>query len=263
MMSIQARLSARAAAAVAAVDAGLPRIMLFWVIGASLLCGLRGAFPAMPVPGMAAKLLALAPYALVVAAPVASLMLALGWFREGARFAQPRFRLARYGRWRQIGAVEASALPLYGATGLMASLLIGMLLNVPVRTIEFLAAVPALAPGGPGWFQALFALMLADLVIFSSLYTIAFAAALRHVPLFPRLLVAIWGLDLMMQLLIAKIMAGMADLPPPVGHALGELLEGNVKKVLISAALWSPYLLLSARVNLTYRHRIPSRGRLL
>jgi hypothetical protein len=261
-MDIRARLSARAAAAVAAVDAGLPRIMLFWVIGASFLCGLRGAFPMSPAPGLAEKAFALAPYALVVAAPVASLMLALGWFRKAEHFSQPQFRLVRYGRWREIGAAEASALPLYGATGLMASLLIGMLLNVPVRTIEFLAAVPPLAPGGPNWFQALFALMLADLVIFSSLYVIAFAAALRHVPLFPRLLVAIWGLDLLMQLVIARIMGGMAGLPPQVGHALGELLEGNVKKVLISAALWSPYLLLSRRVNLTYRHRVPLRDSL-
>jgi hypothetical protein len=91
---------------------------------------------------------------------------------------------------------------------------------------------------------------------------IAFAAALRHVPLFPRLLVAIWGLDLLMQIIVAKVMAGMAGLPPQVGHALGELLEGNVKKVLISAALWSPYLLLSRRVNLTYRCRVPSKDSL-
>jgi hypothetical protein len=54
----------------------------------------------------------------------------------------------------------------------------------------------------------------------------------------------------------------MAGLPPQVGHALGELLEGNVKKVLISAALWSPYLLLSRRVNLTYRCRVPSKDSL-
>jgi hypothetical protein len=40
--------------------------------------------------------------------------------------------------------------------------------------------------------------------------------------------------------------------------ALHSMLEGNVKKVLISMALWLPYLLLSTRVNVTYRHRIPA-----
>jgi hypothetical protein len=48
--------------------------------------------------------------------------------------------------------------------------------------------------------------------LFGSLYTIAFVAALRKVPLFPRLL----------------------------------------------AAIWLPYLLLSRRVNVTYRSRIPA-----
>jgi hypothetical protein len=31
-----------------------------------------------------------------------------------------------------------------------------------------------------------------------------------------------------------------------------------VKKVLISVALWLPYLLMSTRVNVTYRSRIPA-----
>jgi hypothetical protein len=43
-----------------------------------------------------------------------------------------------------------------------------------------------------------------------------------------------------------------------VAAALTALLTGNVKKVLISIAVWLPYLLLSARVNVTYRHRVPA-----
>ena len=85
-----------------------------------------------------------------------------------------------------------------------------------------------------------------------------FVAALRHVPLFPRLLAAIWGMDILMQTLIARAMGSIADLPPAVAVALHELLEGNLKKVLISMALWTPYLLLSRRVNLTYRSRVPA-----
>ena len=38
--------------------------------------------------------------------------------------------------------------------------------------------------------------------------------------------------------------------------ALTTMLTGNVKKTLISVALWLPYLLLSTRVNVTYRHRV-------
>jgi hypothetical protein len=36
------------------------------------------------------------------------------------------------------------------------------------------------------------------------------------------------------------------------------MLEGNLKKVLISVAIWLPCLLLSRRVNLTYRWRVPA-----
>jgi hypothetical protein len=43
-----------------------------------------------------------------------------------------------------------------------------------------------------------------------------------------------------------------------VAGALHHLLYGNVEKVLISVAIWLPYLLLSRRVNVTYRSRIPA-----
>lgn len=69
----------------------------------------------------------------------------------------------------------------------------------------------------------------------------------------PRLLVAIWAIDLVMQLSIAQAVAASGDLPRPVATNLGTMLDGNVRKVLISAALWSPYLLLSRRVNVTFR----------
>ena len=44
--------------------------------------------------------------------------------------------------------------------------------------------------------------------------------------------------------------------PEKVAHALQGLLTGNVWKVLISIAIWLPYLLLSKRVNVTFRHRV-------
>jgi hypothetical protein len=97
-----------------------------------------------------------------------------------------------------------------------------------------------------------------DVVLFGSLYMIAFAAALRRAPIFPRLLLAIWFGDLAMQIGTAQLVTAAGPLPSGVSDALHSLLSGNVKKTLISMALWLPYLLLSTRVNVTYRHRIPA-----
>jgi hypothetical protein len=118
--------------------------------------------------------------------------------------------------------------------------------------------MPALAGPVPSWLATLHMMMTLDVVLFSSLYTIAFVAALRRVPLFPRLLGAIWVCDILMQVVTAQVIAGTPGLPQPIAAALHSLLDGNVKKVLISASLWLPYLLLSRRVNVTYRHREPA-----
>ena len=61
---------------------------------------------------------------------------------------------------------------------------------------------------------------------------------------------------LAMQLGIAQAVTSTGDLPGPVGEALRTVLDGNVKKVLISIVLWLPYLLMSRRVNVTFRHRV-------
>ena len=96
------------------------------------------------------------------------------------------------------------------------------------------------------------------MVLFGSLYMVAFVAALRRVPLFPRLLVAIWIGDLAMQLVTAQDGHRCERASAGGCEALHDLLEGNVKKVLISMALWLPYLFLSTRVNVTYRRRVPA-----
>ena len=80
--------------------------------------------------------------------------------------------------------------------------------------------------------------------------------ALRSVPWFPRFLLLVWGVDVTAQIGIAHFVGSAPNLPVPVGDAMGDLLSGNLKKVAISAAIWLPYLLLSERVNLTYRSRI-------
>jgi hypothetical protein len=140
----------------------------------------------------------------------------------------------------------------------MVSLLVGTLLNVPVRAAEYLVAMPPVAGTVPSWLSSLHLAMTFDVVLFTSLYAIAFVAALRKVPLFPRLLAAIWIADITMQLMIATLVANAGNVPVPVADALQGLLTGNIQKVLISVVIWLPYLLLSRRVNVTYRSRVPA-----
>jgi hypothetical protein len=247
------RFHAKAAAVRIQLENRLDRIILAWLSLAGLACAARIAFSPLKEP---LGLQIVAPYLLLVCAPAASLLLALRWFADGDDQAQPQFRLARIGNWRAVDRSVARRHSLYGAGGIMVSLLVGMLINVPVRALEYLGAMPAVSGQVPAWLSVLHTMMTLDVVLMTSLYSIAFVAALRHVPLFPRLLVAIWGLDLAFQLATAQMVAGTPGLPPAVATALHGLLEGNVKKVLISMALWLPYLLLSRRVNVTYRSRL-------
>jgi hypothetical protein len=253
---LKQRMEARSTALLFALDNRLDRILQWWLLIAGAASALRIVASAHQLPPNPSS--ALASYLLLVIAPFASTLLALRWFRDAGSHAQPTTRLARFGAWRALRRGEAQRHPLYGANGVMVSLLVGMMLNVPVRAIEYLVAIPPLPDAAPRWFATLHFAMTFDVVLFGCLYMIAFVAALRRVPLFPRLLVAIWLSDLAMQLFTASLVSSSDDLPAKVGSALHAMLEGNVKKTLISMALWLPYLLLSTRVNVTYRHRIPA-----
>ncbi len=246
---------AKSAALLLTLESRLDRIMQGWLLIAGLAIAVRiSTSPAHGPIGVQG----LFPYLLLIFAPFASMVLALRWFADGDRLAQPTTRLAVVGRWRTVSATEARRHGLYGTSGIMVSLLVGMLLNVPVRAAEYLAAMPAISGTIPPWLSTLHTLMTLDVVLLSSLYTIAFVAALRRVPLFPRLLAAIWLVDVAMQLMIARFTVAQGDLPPSVAGALHTLLDGNVTKVMISVGLWLPYLLMSTRVNVTYRSRVPA-----
>jgi len=249
------RMQAKSAALLLSLENRLNHIMFGWLALAGLASMVRVATSPLKGPIAVGELL---PYVLLVLAPFASMVLALRWFADGDRMEQPVTRLARAGKWQNVTRFEAQRHPLYGTSGIMVSLLVGMLLNVPVRAAEYLAAMPALSGPAPRWLESLHFAMTLDVVLFTSLYVVAFVAALRKVPLFPRLLVAIWISDITMQIFTAKLVTSAGGLPGPVASALQHLLEGNAKKVLISVGLWLPYLLLSARVNVTYRHRIPA-----
>jgi len=250
------KMKSRSTALLLVLDRRLDRILQGWLLIAGLIAAARIALT--PQTGPIAGMSTVASYLLIVVAPFASTMLALQWFRDGHLQPQPSTRLALLGRWRTVARSEAEQHQLYGSSGIMASLLLGMMLNVPVRAAEYFAAMPPIGAAAPGWLSALHLAMTLDAVLFGSLYMIAFVAALRRVPLFPRLLLAIWIGDLSMQLITAYLVTRNGDLPPNVAFALQSLLQGNVKKVLISAGLWLPYLLLSTRVNVTFRHRLPA-----
>lgn len=253
---VRDRFKAKADAILLTIDSRLDRILGGWLAIAGALVALRlfAAPKHLPI----ANLENVAAYFLLIAAPVASTLLALRWFRNGHQQVQPVTRLARAGRWTRIDRSDAESHHLYGTSGIMVSLLVGMMINVPLRAGEYLAAIPPIPDTAPGWLSALHFAMTLDAVLFSSLYMVAFVAALRRVPLFPRLLVAIWLADLAMQMFTAKFVVTTGGLPPAVSQSLQGLLEGNMTKTLISMALWLPYLLLSTRVNVTYRHRVPA-----
>lgn len=255
--ALSERLSAKSAAILLSLENRLDLIVIGWLASAGLACAARIVFS---LGGRPLELEALAPYILLVLAPGASFVLALRWFADGDEQPQPRFRFAKIGKWKAIDRSEARRHRLYGAGGIMTSLLVGMLINVPFRALEYLGAMPAISGPVPSWLSVLHTMMTLDVVLMTSLYSVAFVAALRHVPLFPRLLVAIWGLDLAIQLVTADLVSRTSDLPMEVATALQYLLDGNVKKALISVALWLPYLLLSKRVNVTYRSRVPGRS---
>lgn len=252
IVALNRRLHARSVVLQRKLEGGLSAIAKWWLLVISAACGLR--ILASPIARL--EPLSLAPYAMLILAPLATFGLALRWFKDGERLPQPSFRLSAIGRWRDLSLAEAKAHPLFGTSGIMVSLLIGMLINLPVRAAEYLVIMPAIPRGAPEWVSALHLAMTLDVVVLSSLYVVAFTMALRRVPSFPRFLLLVWMVDLCAQLLIARSVGG--DLPPNVAGALADLLHGNVQKVMISMGLWLPYLILSKRVNVTFRRRVPA-----
>lgn len=226
-------------------------------IGLMALAALAKVATAPNAPAHAVEALAMAfPFLLAAAAPVLGYRLAAGAFPRGRISAQPAVRLARYGEWRAASQHEVSRALLAGPAGFLVSLIVGILLNVPVRTFEYLAVLPAINPADPRWAQLLSLMMTLDVVVMNLIYAVCFVMALRSFPLFPRLLVLAWCLDVALQLGMARVVAASGDLPAGIGEAMSGFLLGNIKKVFASVIIWLPYLLLSARVNLQFRHRV-------
>jgi hypothetical protein len=241
------------------IEAMLPRIMIGWMVvvallGAAKIFALGHAIPqSVSLPELPRLIL---PYGLIALSPLLALYLASRAFPSAEHGTQPSIRLARFGRWQELGPENARRADGYGIEGFLASLVAGLLISILIRLSEYALAMPAIPVRAPAWASALFYVMTLDLVTLSFLYSLCLVMALRGAPLFPRMLVYTWLYDLLMQLLIAKYAVAAGDLPTDIAAVLSSYLDGNLKKVLISVAIWLPYLLVSTRINLTFRHRL-------
>lgn len=249
------RLSSRSKSLVTFLDLRMESLILWWIAATVLIAFVKvGGASTTPRDLLHAVALSL-PCLLVALAPIAGYRLAAGSFPRGTLSAQPAIRLCRYGTWRRLDELSARASPAFGPAGFMASLLLGLLLNVPVRSMEFFAAVPALGADAPVWARSILLMMTLDAIAMNFFYMVCFVLALRSIPLFPRMLIFAWLVDIAMQLSIAHVVASAPDLPHDVAAVMSGLLVGNIEKVLISVAVWLPYLIVSERVNVTFRHR--------
>ena len=231
-------------------------LALLWIGITVPLALARTAFSPTPIHSLADAAYILAAYALIIASPIAGYSIAKAAFKRRETRAQPSIRFALWGRWKALREDEARGHAAFGPVGFMASLVIGLLLNVAIRTGEYFMAVPAMNHHAPAWGETMFLVMSADVIVTNFFYMVAFVMALRSIPLFPRMLLFAWGLDIVMQFAIAHQISAVGGAPAMVTEPLLTLLDANVTKVLISAAIWLPYLLLSQRVNITYRHRL-------
>jgi hypothetical protein len=233
----------------------MDRVIAIWAI----LTMIVAAFKVFTAPsGVGSLLVGLSmslPFLALAAAPVLGYRIAARAFARGRAADQPSMRLALYGKWRGAKSDEVRRATIAGPAGFLVSLIVGLLLNVPVRSLEYLAVVPAINPADPRWAHVLVAAMTCDVVLMNFVYMVCFVMALRGFPLFPRILAAAWALDIALQLGIAQVIA-RTDFPPMLIDSLVGFLDGNIKKVLISAFLWVPYLILSDQVNLVFRHRV-------
>ena len=65
-----------------------------------------------------------------------------------------------------------------------------------------------------------------------------------------------WLCDVLMQVAIARYTISAGGLPNEIAEPLLAFLSANIKKVLISVMIWLPYLVVSNRINVTFRQRV-------
>lgn len=249
------RLDRRGIRLATAAEQHIGRLALIWCVLLGVIVAGRLAITAVMARDMGLWVLSACVYGLLLLSPLIGLFAAARAFPRGQLFALPEIPIARFGTWLRVDPLTAHAHRSFGVSGLLVGFVIGLLITIVLRTAEFLAAVPSMASIGPGWSRTLFLTLAADCIFFNILYGAVFVMALRHVPWFPRIMLLVWMTDILSQLYISRVLGG-EHMPDQVAVALADLLTGNVRKSLISIALWLPYFLLSERVNITYRRRV-------
>ena len=232
----------------------LKAIALTW-LGLVAFLALPRIFGSPTPPADLAQLAQLAlPYAFIALAPIAGFFIGRNAFLGAARRRSTSYQMAQFGSWKRLSVREAIRHPSFGPVGFMASLIVGMLINIVLRTFQFSLAIPALTVDAPSWGFMLFWIIAFSTVIMNFFYAVCFVMALRAVPLFPKMLLFTWMLDILLQLSIATQVAAFAP-PVEVAAGLKHLLLGNMRQVLLSMLIWVPYIVLAERVNVTFRHR--------
>lgn len=249
------KLALRSVAITRWIEARLAHLAIAWVAIMMLLTGAK----LMKAEKLGADMHTLAfagiPYLVITITPLLGFRLARAASRS--MYHIPGISLAVFGRWKSLRRWEARRHPLYGTSGFLTSLLVGLLLGVAMRTGEFFMIQPAVLAhaDAPAWVHTLYLAMAVELGMLNFFYMVCFVLALRRIPLFPKMLAFVWMLDILSQVAIAWSLSGVG-LPGEVAAPLKNLLMGNISTVMVSIAIWTPYLLLSDRVNVTFRQRV-------
>lgn len=237
---------------------------VLWLLGAWTLLALGGGllragvffhrFPQLASDDRIPQLMA--PSILIAAAPLFAYWLVAQAYPKNQQAAPAALRRADQSKWRPLRTDLPQDRAAVGFEGFLVSLAVGMLLSMVMRLVTYYLAMPAMPPGAPAWASAAFRIMTYDVAFLSFMYMACFTMAQRAVPLFPRMLMVTWCYDLLMQFVIAKTITSAGPVPDIVAGPFATLLSDNVRKVLISMAIWLPYLVVSPRINATFRRRV-------
>jgi hypothetical protein len=160
-------------------------------------------------------------------------------------------------RWVEVTDDVAKAHPLYGVSGWLGLVMLGLMVSTLSRFTPLTDLVMPTS-AHPGWYVTAFSTAISDMMLFPALYVACIALAVRHSRHFPAFLIAVWTADMTSSLLTYSIFADLAGVPTEVMQEVDRELAKQSGRFLVGGAIWITYLLRSARVNVTFRKRVRS-----